>query len=133
MGSTAQPPEAVTYLLAPIAVQEFLDLLESEDGMLDPVEEGTLPAYGARHRRVVLVQRRVVQVVYEDLINDVDLKRRVGALVSRPRAVPDRQDLHGGWNLTRKANKGWVGQSLGPAEALGSIPRPGSCRGWGFK
>lgn len=64
----------MTYLLAPFTVQEFLDLLEPEDGMFDPVEEGALPADGARHRRVILVQRWAVQVLHKDLINDVNLK-----------------------------------------------------------
>lgn len=50
-----QPPEAGTYLLAPLAVQEFLHLHEAQDGVLDPVEQGSLPAYRARHGRVVLV------------------------------------------------------------------------------
>lgn len=72
----SQPPEVVTYLLAPTAVQEFLNFLEPEDGMLHPMEEGALPGYGTCHRGVVLVQWWVVQVLHKDLINDVYLKSK---------------------------------------------------------
>lgn len=80
----------MTYLLAPLTVQEFLDLHEPKDGVLDPVEEGPLPAYGACHGRVVLVERRVVQVLLKDLINDINLKSKQVPL-SASQALPARQ------------------------------------------
>lgn len=99
----------VTYLLAPLAVQEFFHLHEPKDGVLDPVEERPLPAYRACHRRVVLVQRRVVHVLHKDLVNDINLKSKRVPL-SASRALPAGQ----GGGL-KDADEGYMWQSLGLA------------------
>lgn len=64
--------------------------------MLDPEEEGALPVDRARHWRLALAERRVVEVLNEDVVDDVDLKKQqVVCLVSgdRPRVSRQRFNL----------------------------------------
>ena len=91
-----QPPGEVTYLLAPLTVQELLHLHEPKDGVLDPVEEGAFPADGACHGRVVLVQRRVVLVLHEDLINDINLESKGVSLSPCVPCQPGGEEAGGG-------------------------------------
>lgn len=79
------------YLLSSLAVQDLLDLLKAEDGVLNPEEERALPVDRARHRGLALAQRRVVEVLDEDFVDDVDLKKRQVCPVSRDRPRVSRQ------------------------------------------
>lgn len=63
-----------TYFPSAVAVQDPLHFLKSEDGVLDPEEQGALPVDRTCYRGVILVQGRVVQVLNKEFVNYVDLK-----------------------------------------------------------
>ena len=69
----AVPAEA-TYFLSSFTVQYLLYFLKSEDGVLDPEEQGPFPVDGTCHWGVILVQRWVVKVLNKDFVNYVNLQ-----------------------------------------------------------
>ena len=62
-----------TYIDAFLRLNQERHGVESNDGVLDPLEEGATPVDGSSHRRVVLVQWRLVLVLVEQAFYQVHL------------------------------------------------------------
>ena len=64
----------ITYFSSSITVQDLLYFLKSEDGVLNPEEQGPFPVDCTCYRGVVLIQRGVVEVLDKDFVNYVNLQ-----------------------------------------------------------
>ena len=67
-------PAEATYFSSSITVQDPLYFLKSEDGVLNPEEQGPFPVDCTCYGRVILIQRWVVKVLNKDFVNDVNLQ-----------------------------------------------------------
>lgn len=64
----------ITYFSSSITVQDLLYFLKSEDGVLNPEEQGPFPVDCTCHRGMVLIQRGIVKVLDKDFVNYVNLQ-----------------------------------------------------------
>ena len=63
----------ISYHFALLTLEHLLHLQEAYDGVFDSVEEGALPVDGPCNGRLILIQRGVILVLQEDIIDDVYL------------------------------------------------------------
>lgn len=63
-----------TYFLSTFTSKQLLHFLKSNNSVFDPIKKELGPVYCSSHWRMILVQRRILEVLNKDLLNMFDLE-----------------------------------------------------------